>query len=149
MLGVAVLTITAVGVWKAARTPPLRDIKIVIPDLPRRFEGYTLVQLTDLHISRLFPRAWTVAVVAATNRLRADLVVITGDVIDGSVANRRLDVEPPRIAGWRWRVSDPRQPRISVRLTHHACFSGAEVRSLTSLRRLFEGRAHAGVTGTS
>ncbi len=84
------------GVWQAIRVPPLRDVTVEIPNLPEAFEGYTLVHLTDLHISRLFPRGWTEAVVAATNTLDVDLILVTGDVIDGSVANRRADVEPLR-----------------------------------------------------
>lgn len=95
-IGGAALVLAALGVGQAIRVPLLRDITIPIPDLPARFEGYTLVQLTDLHISRLFPAAWTRAVVDATNRLAPDLIVVTGDVIDGSVALRRRDVEPLR-----------------------------------------------------
>jgi predicted MPP superfamily phosphohydrolase len=64
--------------------------------LPAAFEGYRLVQLSDLHISRLFPAAWTRALVAATNQLSVDLIVVTGDVIDGSVPMRTADVAPLR-----------------------------------------------------
>jgi predicted MPP superfamily phosphohydrolase len=74
----------------------LRDVTVTIANLPDAFDGYALLQLTDLHISRLFPAAWTRAVVDATNRLGVDLIVVTGDVIDGSVALRRVDVEPLR-----------------------------------------------------
>ncbi|MES2291277.1 MAG: metallophosphoesterase [Pseudomonadota bacterium] len=95
-IAIIAFALTGIGVWQAVRVPPLRDVTVVIPNLPRAFEGYTLVHLTDLHISRLFPRAWTAAVVEATNALNVDLVLVTGDVIDGSVANRRADVEPLR-----------------------------------------------------
>lgn len=95
-IGTAAFALAAIGVFQAIRVPPLRDVAVSIPDLPAAFEGYRLVQLTDLHISRLFPASWTRAVVDATNRLGADLIVVTGDVIDGSVANRRTDVEPLR-----------------------------------------------------
>lgn len=88
--------LTGVGVWQAVRVPPLREVTVVIPNLPKAFEGYTLVHLTDLHISRLFPQRWTTAVVEATNALNVDVILVTGDVIDGSVANRRADVEPLR-----------------------------------------------------
>jgi predicted MPP superfamily phosphohydrolase len=95
-IALAAFALAALGVAQAVRVPPLKDVAVEIPNLPPAFEGYTLVQLTDLHISRLFPAAWTRAVVDATNRLAADLIVITGDVIDGSVASRRADVEPLR-----------------------------------------------------
>jgi hypothetical protein len=45
----------AIGVHQAMRIPPLKDIEIGIRGLPREFDGYTILQLTDLHISRLFP----------------------------------------------------------------------------------------------
>ena len=74
--------------------PPLNDIEIPIAGLPSEFDGYRMVQLTDLHISRLFPAAWTKEVVLRTNALDADLIVITGDFIDGDVAHRKDDVAP-------------------------------------------------------
>lgn len=88
--------LAAIGVWQAIGVPRLRKVSIAIRDLPEALEGYALVHLTDLHISRLFPANWTHAVVEATNRLEPDLIVVTGDVIDGSVENRRAGVEPLR-----------------------------------------------------
>jgi uncharacterized protein len=48
----------AIGVHQAMRIPPLKDIEVGIRGLPRQFDGYTILQLTDLHISRLFPASW-------------------------------------------------------------------------------------------
>lgn len=93
-MGAAALLLSAFGVAQAIRVPPLKDVEIAIPGLPQAFDGYQLVQLTDLHLSRLFPRPFAEAVVARTTALNADLVVITGDFIDGSVENRRDDVAP-------------------------------------------------------
>ena len=42
----------AIGVHQAMRIPPLKDIEVGIQGLPRQFDGYTILQLTDLHISR-------------------------------------------------------------------------------------------------
>jgi uncharacterized protein len=93
--GVAAM-LAAIGVHQAVRVPPLKDIDIVIPGLALQFDGYTLLQLTDLHISRLFPASWARAVVERANNLGASLIVVTGDLIDGSLAARRSDVEPLR-----------------------------------------------------
>ncbi|NTF34820.1 metallophosphoesterase [Rhizobium skierniewicense] len=101
VIGGVALCLSAYGVSQAVRVPPLKDIEIPIAGLPPEFDGYRLVQLTDLHISRLFPARWTKEVVAKTNALDADLIVITGDFIDGSVENRREDVAP--LAGLRAR----------------------------------------------
>jgi predicted MPP superfamily phosphohydrolase len=93
----AVATVAAaVGVHQAMRIPPLKDIEVGIHGLPRQFDGYTILQLTDLHISRLFPASWARAVVERSNKLGVDLIAITGDLIDGTLAARRADIEPLR-----------------------------------------------------
>jgi predicted MPP superfamily phosphohydrolase len=86
----------AIGVHQAMRIPPLKDIEIGIRELPRQLDGYTILQLTDLHISRLFPASWARAVVERSNELGVDLIAITGDLIDGTLDARRTDVEPLR-----------------------------------------------------
>ncbi len=86
----------AIGVGNALRVPPVRDVAVAVRDLPASFEGYRIVQLSDLHISRLFTANWVRGVVARTNAADADLIVVTGDFIDGSVQMRRADVEPLR-----------------------------------------------------
>lgn len=93
--GIAAI-LAAIGVMQAVRVPPVRSLTIEIAGLPDPFDGYRLVQLTDLHISRLFPQRWARAVVDRANALEADLIVITGDFIDGSVAARQRDVAPLR-----------------------------------------------------
>lgn len=90
------LMLAAIGVSQAIRVPPLRDFAIGIPGLPQEFDGYTMLQLTDLHISRLFPASWARAMVERANNVEADLIVITGDLIDGVIASRQHDVEPLR-----------------------------------------------------
>ncbi len=85
-----------IGVANAVRVPAVRDVTVAIRELPASFDGYRIVQLTDLHISRLFTLAWARAVVNRANAADANLIVITGDFIDGSVSMRRSDVEPLR-----------------------------------------------------
>lgn len=88
--------LAAIGVANALRVPPVRDVTVMVRDLPPSFNGYRIVQLTDLHISRLFTAGWAQAVVERANAAGADLIVVTGDFIDGSLAMRRGDVEPLR-----------------------------------------------------
>lgn len=84
------------GVNQAIRVPPVKDVTIKIEDLPHEFEGYQLLQLTDLHITKLFNAKWTANMVKSAMALDVDLILVTGDVIDGTVDNRRNDVEPLR-----------------------------------------------------
>jgi len=81
------------GVHQAIQVPPIKRVSVEIPNLPRQLDGLRIVQLSDLHISRLFDAPWTGDVVAQTNALNADLVVITGDLIDGTPEARQYDVE--------------------------------------------------------
>ena len=86
----------AIGVHQAVRIPPLKDIEVGIRGLPQQFDGYKILQLTDLHISRLFPAPWTRAVVERSNKLGVDLIAVTGDLVDGTIDARRADIEPLR-----------------------------------------------------
>ena len=95
-IGTTACLFAAIGVHQAVRVPPLKEVAVSISGLPPRFEGYTMLQLTDLHISRLFPAAWARAIVERSNALGVDLVVVTGDLIDGSLRMRRADIEPLR-----------------------------------------------------
>jgi predicted MPP superfamily phosphohydrolase len=88
--------LAAIGVANALRIPPIRNVAVAVRDLPPSFVGYRIVQLTDLHVSRLFPAKWARAVVDRSNAAGADLIVVTGDFIDGSVQMRRDDIEPLR-----------------------------------------------------
>lgn len=100
-IGILAFLLAAYGVAQAVRVPPLKDVEVKIAGLDRAFDGYRFVQLTDLHLSRLFTRRWAEAVVERTNALGADMVLMTGDLIDGDLAHRRNDVAP--IAGLKAR----------------------------------------------
>ena len=87
----------------------------------RSDDRYTLLQLTDLHISRLFTAKWARAVVERANGLGANLIVVTGDLIDGSLAARgRGAVARPARCGRRVRqaahIDRPCMIGISARL---------------------------------
>ncbi|KQO75247.1 metallophosphoesterase [Rhizobium sp. Leaf262] len=93
-MGILALGIASYGVSQAIRVPPLKDIEVTVKGLPAAFDGYQMIQLTDLHISRLFDTRWAEQVVEKTNALNADLIVITGDLIDGNIQDRRADIAP-------------------------------------------------------
>ena len=88
--------LSAIAVAGALRVPAVKDIEVSVRGLAPQFDGYRILQLTDLHISRLFPASWAARVVERANASGVDLMVVTGDFIDGSVEMRRGDVEPLR-----------------------------------------------------
>lgn len=91
---VLALALAAIGVWQAVRVPDVKTIEIALPKLPPQLDGFRLVQLTDLHASRLLEAPWMQAVVDKTNALNPDLIVITGDLVDGTTDARQADVQP-------------------------------------------------------
>nr|WP_234991525.1 metallophosphoesterase [Pectobacterium actinidiae] len=93
---VVAMGLAAIGVWEAVRVPEVRTVEVELKQLPPALDGFRLVQLTDLHASRLLQRPWMEAVVAKTNALKPDLTVITGDLADGTVSARHDDMEPLR-----------------------------------------------------
>ena len=85
------LVLAVFGISQGMAVPKVRTLDVVVEGLPAAFEGYRVVQLTDTHVSRLLTGDWLARVVAETNALQPDLVVITGDLIDGDVSARAGD----------------------------------------------------------
>ncbi|WP_164014153.1 metallophosphoesterase [Pyxidicoccus trucidator] len=83
--GVAGAAVSTYGGWRAFHPPDVRDIPVRLPGLPKALEGFTLVQLTDIHIGGVLQRGFVDELVSRTNALKPDLIAITGDLVDGSV----------------------------------------------------------------
>lgn len=95
-LGLALLALllTALAVPTALRVPDVRERELAVAGLPPGLDGLRLAQLTDLHISTTFPQAWVRELVARVNAARPDIILVTGDIMDGSPAQRAADVAP-------------------------------------------------------
>ena len=55
---------------------------IHVSGLPPEWDGFSIVQWTDLHLTGTIDRSWFEAVVDLTNRYQPDLAVCTGDLVD-------------------------------------------------------------------
>jgi predicted MPP superfamily phosphohydrolase len=84
------------GLVNVARGFDVRRIRVPLAKLPKSASGYSIVQLTDVHIGPTIGKAFLETVVRETNALAPDMVVITGDLVDGSVAELGALVEPLR-----------------------------------------------------
>ncbi|MFM2429880.1 MAG: hypothetical protein RLZZ511_1093 [Cyanobacteriota bacterium] len=62
----------------------VRQIAITLPQLDSAFEGYRIVQLTDIHADRWMDADRLGHIVQLTNRQNPDLVVMTGDYVTRS-----------------------------------------------------------------
>ncbi|MBA3394330.1 MAG: metallophosphoesterase [Deltaproteobacteria bacterium] len=82
------------GMIEARGTHEIVDVEIRLAKLPRALDGFTIVQLSDLHVGLTIDRAFVQRVVDQTNRLAPDLVALTGDLVDGKVEDLRDDFAP-------------------------------------------------------
>ena len=92
--GLAAAATAGWGVWEGIRVPRIKRTEIEVEGLPRAFDGFRIVHLSDLHCSAAARREHMKGIVAQANTLNADIVCITGDFVDGSVEARREDLEP-------------------------------------------------------
>ena len=65
------------------------DVEVELPKLPDALDGFSIVQLSDLHIGMTIDRAFVQRVVDLTNQLEPDLIAMTGDLVDGQVNQLR------------------------------------------------------------
>jgi predicted MPP superfamily phosphohydrolase len=86
--------LTVFAVFNASGTPEVRDVRVTLDRLPRALNGFSIVQITDLHMGPSFDRAWLEKVVARANELKPDLIAVTGDLADGPVKLLTTHVAP-------------------------------------------------------
>ena len=94
-VGAAVATVVY-GIVHAATGPIVRRVRVPLAGLPAAAEGYTIAQLTDVHIGPILGERFAARVVAKVNALAPDLIVMTGDLVDGRIDELRRHVEPLR-----------------------------------------------------
>lgn len=85
----------ALALREGTRRVAVHDIDVPLAKLPPALDGFTIVQITDVHVGQqTLGRAFIEHIVATTNELAADVVAITGDLVDGSVDDLRHAVAP-------------------------------------------------------
>lgn len=90
--GAAAASLTAVGasglaIKRAMGRPGVKRVEVTLKRLPKSMDGFKIVQLSDVHIGPTLQTAFLRGVVEQANALKPDLVAITGDLVDGSVAD--------------------------------------------------------------
>jgi len=78
--------VASYGVWRAYTPPVVNEVAVRLPGLPKALDGFSILQLSDIHVGPLIQRRFMDALVSQCNALGADLVCITGDLVDGGVA---------------------------------------------------------------
>ncbi|MDB5861839.1 MAG: metallophosphoesterase [Ramlibacter sp.] len=95
-IAVAVLALlaTAIGLANARRTAQVVRVDVRLAPLPPALEGFRIVQISDIHVGPTIKSAYLDAIVDRVNALQPDVVAITGDLVDGSVAELAEHVAP-------------------------------------------------------
>jgi uncharacterized protein len=76
---------TIVGYANARRRARVKVVEIPLRNLPAGLEGFTIAQISDIHVGTTIKRGFVDAIVDAVNALEADLIAVTGDLVDGTV----------------------------------------------------------------
>jgi len=77
-----------------ARRPRTVVVDIPIAALPEVLHGFSIAQISDLHVGPTIRRGFVAKIVARVNALQADAIAVTGDLVDGSVAQLREHTAP-------------------------------------------------------
>lgn len=86
--------VTAIGFVNARRRARIKDIEVPIVGLPSQLDGFAIAQISDIHVGPTIKSGYLQAIVDAVNDMAVDLVAVTGDLVDGSVAELRAHTAP-------------------------------------------------------
>jgi uncharacterized protein len=89
----AVLTSLA-GFLNARRVARVVNVDVPIANLPTGLQGFTIAQISDIHVGPTIKRAYLERIVERVNALDADMVAVTGDLVDGSVTQLAAHTAP-------------------------------------------------------
>jgi predicted MPP superfamily phosphohydrolase len=121
------LLVTLWGFVNARRIARVVRVDVPVAGLPAALDGFTIAQISDVHVGPTIRQPYVEAIVEVVNRLDVDLVAVTGDLVDGSVSDLAEHVAP--LAALRSREG-------SFFVTgNHEYYSGAAA-WVTELRRL-------------
>jgi predicted MPP superfamily phosphohydrolase len=86
-MAVVVLAViaTAVGFAAARRRARIVNVDVPIPNLPEALHGFSIAQISDVHVGHSIRKEYVDAIVDAVNGLHPDLIAVTGDIVDGPV----------------------------------------------------------------
>ncbi len=94
VIAVVAVSCGVVGTVYQFKIPDVVEHEVAIADLAPEMEGYKIVQITDLHIGPILKRDWLQGVVDRVNEQNPDLIVITGDFVDGAVSSLKDEFTP-------------------------------------------------------
>ncbi len=82
------------GAAEAAKVARVVEVDVPIEGLPPALHGLRIAQLSDIHVGPTIKASYLRALVEKTNAQEPDIVVVTGDLVDGSVRLLRDHTAP-------------------------------------------------------
>ena len=89
-IGGSLLSSLLYGIVKGAYNYTVHHKKIKLDSLPRAFEGFKIVQISDLHVGSFVSERPLAQAFEKINQLKPDLILVTGDLVN----NIAKEVEP-------------------------------------------------------
>lgn len=80
---IVALLMTIVALVQARRSPVVTEYEVALDGLPREADGTVLVVASDMHLGALLGRGWASERAAQFESLRADLLLLVGDIFEG------------------------------------------------------------------
>jgi predicted MPP superfamily phosphohydrolase len=93
VLGFSLFSLVA-GLSIARGRPRVVAVDVPVARLPAALHGFSIAQISDVHVGSTIRRGFVETIVRAVNRLHADLIAVTGDVVDGTVAELAAHTAP-------------------------------------------------------
>jgi predicted MPP superfamily phosphohydrolase len=112
------LLLSLLGLYFARRSAPVKTVDVPVAGLDAALDGFTIVQVSDIHIGPTIKRGYVEKIVATVNALKPDLIAVTGDAVDGSVLQLQKHTQP---------LADLAAPHGTFFVTgNHEYYSGAD-----------------------
>lgn len=89
LMVIASLLLACYGTSCAYSTPELKRYEFTLERLDPRLEGMKIIMLSDLHISTPTDASYIYQLVERVNASKPDLILLNGDIVDGTLAQRR------------------------------------------------------------
>jgi uncharacterized protein len=93
-VGVGAFGLGALGIFNVVREVAVKRVRVPLAKLPSSASGYRIALITDVHVGPTIGQEFLERIVHAVNALEADMIAITGDLVDGSVADLGPLVSP-------------------------------------------------------
>lgn len=89
---IAGAVLSVVALVQGLRPPTVTNVDVRLPGLPAEREGTVLAFASDFHLGTMAGNGWLRARAAQIDALRADIVVLGGDIFEGGRARERVDL---------------------------------------------------------